>query len=124
MDLVHGSVVGGLQHLCEKEGTLKYIKRFSPYTVRGPGGGQGGVLLPPNFWNGDTSDFSTNTQSRFASVVLDGSLGPDGVLGCMSSAGNNARGKSRALAGCCVGSKSTFRVLDGDEGVAGRKVQN
>ena len=87
---MHGIVVGGLQYLCEKEGTLKYIKRFSPYTVIGPGGGgKGSWPLPPNFWNGETSDFSTNTQSRFASVVLHGSLGPGGVIGCMSS-GNNA----------------------------------
>ena len=46
--------------------------------------------------------FSTNAQSRFASVVVDG------------------RGESRAHEGRHVSSKSPSRVRDGEEGVAGR----
>ena len=41
-----------------------------------PGGadiGQGGG---PIFWNNEKSAFSANAQSWFASVVLDGDLGP------------------------------------------------
>ena len=34
-------------------------------------------LRPPIFGTMKTSAFSTNAQSRFASVVLDGVLGPD-----------------------------------------------
>ena len=41
------------------------------------GGGQGGSWAPPLFGTTKTSAFATNAQSRFASVVLDGVLGPD-----------------------------------------------
>ena len=80
-------------------------------------GAKGPPSQPSHFGMTTESAFTTSARSRFASVVLDGSLRPDGVLGCMSS-GNNARGKSRALDGRRVSSKSTLRVRDGDEGVA------
>ena len=74
-----------------------------------------------------TSAFSTNVQSRFASVVIDGVLGPPRLArhtlqcSCISgSSGSNARGGSRALEGCRVSAKRPSRVQDRDEGVVGR----
>ena len=71
------------------------------------------------------SAFSTNAQSRFASVVVDRDLGPLGlsrphltVSLYICSSGSNARGESRALEGRRVSSKK--RVQNRDEEVAGR----
>ena len=53
------------------------------------------------------STFSTNAQSRFASVVFDGVLRPWRLA--RRSCGCNARGKSRALGGLCVSSNCPRR---------------
>ena len=73
--------------------------------------------------------FFTNTQSRFASVVFDGVLGPppraahriESLFLC--SFGSNARGQSRALEGLCDSSKSPSKVREGDERVARRNAR-
>ena len=52
------------------------------------------------------SGFSTNAQSRFASVVFDGVSAPLTVFLFLCSSGSNAQGESRALERRRVSSKS------------------
>ena len=73
------------------------------------------------------SAFFTMEQSMFASVVVNGVLGPSRLAQrnltvslYLCSSGSNAQGESRAQEGRRVSSKSLSRVRDGDEGVAGR----
>ena len=73
--------------------------------------------------------FSTNAQSRFASVVFDGVLGPPCLarhtLGCpcFFAVPKTTHKASHKLLKCQGSSESPSRDRDGDEGVAGRNIR-
>ena len=80
---------------------------------------------------GVKSAFPANAQSRFASAVLDGVLGPPRLETAhlmvpiyLCSSGSNAQGELRAIEGRCVSSKSPSRVQDGNEGVCWAQLSN
>ena len=73
-----------------------------------------------------TSVLSTNTKSKFATVVLKGVLCPelDTPVILSLQLRRRVRGEVRALEGHCVSSKSPSMVQDGDEGVMGGVEEN
>ena len=96
-----------------KSGKLRWV-------VKGGGG-----LVPSIFGTTKACAFSANAQSRFVSFVLDGVLGPTGILHhtwllYLCSSRSNARGEVRALEGLRVSTKSPSRMRDRGEGVVER----
>ena len=93
-----------------------------------PSGARGltGRAQALQFFGTVTNAFSTNTQLRFASVVLDSVLGPPRLARhtlrcpCFSESGSKGRDLQGPFKGHYGSSKSPSRVRDGDEGVAGR----
>ena len=90
-------------------------------------GGAKGALAPSMFGTTRTSAFSTNTQWKFVSVVLDAVLGPPHLawhtwwcpwLSVVPEATHEE--SWGPLKGAVSAQKSPSRVQDGDEGVAGR----